>query len=380
MDALPLETLQHIFELACTDGGSTGCALSLTSRGIRAATRRIRFHSLYITADRPSFQQFVSFLECEYGKGERERPRVRHLFLTLGGRESWYIPLLFYTQQQQQLRLRAGSVPTESASHGLAQPTAHSDAHMVPKEPSQSNFLGTSEAVQKLVHLVARDLWSLVVHVGPFGLNRDLQFPILQHTFPLARELAFLGICSPDRLLPPGANPSLVFPAATHLHIAPPLGNRQLCLPEWCTMAPRVTHLYVSSIGQGDEVLQLAEAVGVHVVVSIVVLPPPDAPPPVPPRTYPSVRHLLVEPSPRPRGGRCGNPSMAHSAMNNALVRLVHEFPARHVGVTAGYIPEFDSAKPMEHDAQRLALWHDRLAGNEGWWAGLLEVECSGQT
>ncbi|KAH9854442.1 hypothetical protein C2E23DRAFT_818711, partial [Lenzites betulinus] len=32
VDTLPLETLEHIFELACVDGGYTGCSLSLTSR------------------------------------------------------------------------------------------------------------------------------------------------------------------------------------------------------------------------------------------------------------------------------------------------------------------------------------------------------------
>ncbi|KAI0822941.1 hypothetical protein BC628DRAFT_626964 [Trametes gibbosa] len=369
MDSLPLETLQRVFELACTDGGSTGNSLSLTSKGIRTAARRVRFHSLYLTADRAPFQEFVTFLARESGRAESERPRVRHLLLDLGGSASWYKPS--FPAKQELLRTYSG--PTNSPSHAAAQSTVVSDVD----EDSQESaaHLITSEAVQKLITLVAGDLWSLFIHVGAYTLHPDLQFPILEHTFPLVREAAFLGICEPKHLLRVGAPPSLAFPAATHLHISPPLNNSQLSLPEWCTIAPHVSHLYISGIGHRNQVQQLADAVGVHVEVSIFARPPPESPPPIHPRTYPTVRHLLVEPGPRPRRGYCGNPSIAHSAMRHGLVQIVQEC-TRTPGVdavAAAFQPRPEDRKFTEGDVRHLREWRELVEGTEGWWAGLRE-------
>ncbi|CDO72550.1 hypothetical protein BN946_scf184983.g33 [Trametes cinnabarina] len=87
MDNLPAEVLEPIFLLACRDGGRTGCALSLTSRYIRATSRSVRFHSVSLVSGVAT--QVVHFVAsysaaCEYDK--ERRPRVRHLCIAAATR------------------------------------------------------------------------------------------------------------------------------------------------------------------------------------------------------------------------------------------------------------------------------------------------------
>ncbi|OSD04442.1 hypothetical protein PYCCODRAFT_1433320 [Trametes coccinea BRFM310] len=87
MHSLPVEVLEPIFLLACTDGGQTGCALSLTSKYIRTASHRTRFHSVSLVSG--SVTQVVRFVAsygsaCEQDKDEK--PRVRHLCLAAANR------------------------------------------------------------------------------------------------------------------------------------------------------------------------------------------------------------------------------------------------------------------------------------------------------
>ncbi|KAI0822934.1 hypothetical protein BC628DRAFT_626714 [Trametes gibbosa] len=383
MDTLPSETLQQIFELACTDGGSTGNALSLTSKGVRAAARRVRFHSLYLIVGRAPLQEFVAFLSRECSREEGEPPRVRHLFLSLpGDGESRDRPI---HRAPQPVRLRTGSGARGSATYAAAQSATVLDVdHSTSNEPSQSSFLSTSEAVQKLFALVARDLWSLAIHVRAFRPHPDLQLPILEHTFPLVREAAFLGICEPKRLLRAGAPLSLVFPAATHLDLAPPPNDSKLSLPEWYTIAPRVSHLYISGIRYSSQNEQLAEAIGARVATTTSMMEhepsfrmfeqlfPREPAPPLPPRTYPTVRYLLIEPARYPRGFS----DHIHGAF---IIRLTYTFMSFRkkprtpsvdsVAVLLQPMPR-DERTSTERDLQHLRNWRGLVEGTEGWWVG----------
>lgn len=79
MDTLPLETLQRIFQLACTDGGHTGNSLSLVSKGIRAAARTTRFHSIALIASPQRLQLFIELYERECDPARGDKPRIQHL-------------------------------------------------------------------------------------------------------------------------------------------------------------------------------------------------------------------------------------------------------------------------------------------------------------
>ncbi|OJT09076.1 hypothetical protein TRAPUB_19 [Trametes pubescens] len=88
MNDLPPELLGPIILLACTDGGRTGCALSRTSKYLRAASRSMRFHSVALISGKPS--QVVQFFACYTAECERTpemKPRVRQLCLSSARKE-----------------------------------------------------------------------------------------------------------------------------------------------------------------------------------------------------------------------------------------------------------------------------------------------------
>ena len=89
MNKLPLELLEDIFALACADGGRTGCALSLVSTHIRAASRAIRFHTLCLSPSTPlRISKLLSCVEKERDAGRElgRVPKIKHLAVVQIGR------------------------------------------------------------------------------------------------------------------------------------------------------------------------------------------------------------------------------------------------------------------------------------------------------
>lgn len=83
---LPLEIWQHIFLLACTDGGRTGYALTLVSKFFHYGSQLVRFHSLAFT----SLRQVEGFLAFA-GRApttQAKKPKVHHLLLSFSGSSS----------------------------------------------------------------------------------------------------------------------------------------------------------------------------------------------------------------------------------------------------------------------------------------------------
>ncbi|KAI0763856.1 hypothetical protein BD413DRAFT_616174 [Trametes elegans] len=85
LEDLPWEVIEEISRLACTDGGRTGCSLSLVSKYVRPVARCQRFHSVSLLAGLAcQLRRFVRALE-EAGVEAQEEgaraPRVRHLCL-----------------------------------------------------------------------------------------------------------------------------------------------------------------------------------------------------------------------------------------------------------------------------------------------------------
>ncbi|KAI0766832.1 hypothetical protein BD413DRAFT_480233 [Trametes elegans] len=83
MDILPLEIWLDIFMLACTDGGYTGCSLSLTSKAIRAITRTLRFHSVALVAYPARLGSFVALYAADCKPDLGQKPKVAHLHFTV---------------------------------------------------------------------------------------------------------------------------------------------------------------------------------------------------------------------------------------------------------------------------------------------------------
>ncbi|KAH9848381.1 hypothetical protein C2E23DRAFT_844679 [Lenzites betulinus] len=345
MDTLPVEILQAIFVLACTDGGATGNALSLTSKGIRAAARPIRFHSIHLAVDRAPFQEFASFFAREWDDEDGNRPRVRHLSLDLGGR----VP-------PPQSLLPIGSVPGSNApSHpAVARLPSDLSTRGPRRKPPHPPTAADSQAVQKLLSFVARDLQSLVVHVGPLGIPAGVRFPIFEHTFPLVREAAFLGFSTPALLIsranaevPPTNAVALIawvtpdlppaLPAAMHIHVSPNPNDLQRYEPSWVKIAPNVALLSHVGFKLQTELIATMTRYWPDECLTICVRVPPAA--------------ILHGDIPARRGPRLDGGQTA------ALRLPLQNVPFR------------------EHGEQRFKEWVERIDNGEGLWVDIWGIQ-----
>ena len=77
MERCPLELWEKIFALACTDGGFTGCSLSLVSRRVRALVEPFRYHSISLV----EYEKFLAFASLL--KGFPMPPTICHLFISV---------------------------------------------------------------------------------------------------------------------------------------------------------------------------------------------------------------------------------------------------------------------------------------------------------
>lgn len=77
MERCPVEVWREITVMACTDGGYTGCSLSLVSRTMRDIVRNIRYASVALTAQH-QYPAFVASLRNASGP-----VAIHHLFLSI---------------------------------------------------------------------------------------------------------------------------------------------------------------------------------------------------------------------------------------------------------------------------------------------------------
>ncbi|KAH9858625.1 hypothetical protein C2E23DRAFT_717761 [Lenzites betulinus] len=334
MDTLPLETAQRILELACTDGGATGHALSLVSKDFRAIARKTRFHSVALVASPRRLQAFVTLYEHECDAARGDKPHIRHLHVT------------FPRIPPPSSRGPSTRGPGRSLSPHRTATTTPADEDSEEPDPAASpEYL---HAAETLFRLATPDLITLAVQCG-FSAGGDLVLPAIHSPFPRLRELAFVGISDIRTLLSPqlvaadGAPQPVLFPAVTHLSLAPPgrLWQHDPSLAFWSAAAPRVRHLSVADAKGWAR--DLAAAVGVRVHREPLPRLSPSArrarepdEPPLPP-TWPSVRRLLLQPGPGPIGARCGNAWEYHNARVEVLTQI--QRGAAGAGVEVALLP-----------------------------------------
>ena len=243
MTTLPVELLSQIFIYACTDGGHTGCSLSLVSKHIRAVSRPARFHSVSLTrASAEQVTQFSSSLLAEraLSKDTGATPRVRHLCLTAAKRS---VGLLIYLEQ---------------ATTGV-------------EDTEQLEF---NADVMTLLTIVAPDLLTLSLvsrlplYVAGLPLPdiRRVSFPILQELSITSDHIVFSPfdpVPNPDSI-----GHQTVFPSLTHLHwTCEDFPSRNmLSLHPWIRAAPQLTHFRISNLSRRAVGLpQLKAAIGKQV-------------------------------------------------------------------------------------------------------------------
>ncbi|KAI0753054.1 hypothetical protein C8Q80DRAFT_1149671 [Daedaleopsis nitida] len=273
MDRLPLETLQEIFDLASTDDGRTGCALSQVSSRVRTAARKSRFRSVVIVAQPSSLDAFLDVYtrECEPPHGDKAC--VRDLRLT---------------------------VPD--------------DVHL---RMSPSSLVSS---LNDLFRLIAQDVRSLVIDT-PAG-SGPAALPMMFYPFPAMRRVTFVGLAGLCSLLPredltadvrsdsprlaslsPRHHSHPLFPATTHVRvIIPPSGSSAaLDLYALAHHTPRATHLHVANMDPSapsfEFLTALAKTLEPLPAVSDTGLVAEE-------RAWPNIRNIILQPSPPPASQR----------------------------------------------------------------------------
>ncbi|RDX55420.1 hypothetical protein OH76DRAFT_1452422 [Lentinus brumalis] len=270
--------------LACTDNGSTGCALSLVSQRLRAAARAGRFISVELSSRTP--QQLASFLACFIAERARvapgyATPKVRHLFLASAKRT-------FKGDDP-----RAGE---ELKSY-------------------QKNVLS-------LMDLVAADLYSLLVFHECGFPDDELALPNigLAH-YPMLERLSLFGcglkfVPTPQEW--PEENNGTVdsiedppcLPRLTHLQLTRTSSYASgMNLGCWAREAPGLTHLFLSNV---DHPVHIPMTQHLRNIVNL------DGP-----NSLKDLQVLIVQPTAAPpSGGWCGTPRVAYGQFAYSLSEL----------------------------------------------------------
>ncbi|KAH9855103.1 hypothetical protein C2E23DRAFT_724722 [Lenzites betulinus] len=367
MDTLPVETVWHIFELACTDGGATGNTLVLVSKDFRAVARKARFHSISLTVTEQCILAFSALYERECDPVQGDKPLIRHL-------------LVSFSQTRDAIAARGPS--TARRTGGNIMPwTCHSRLCVT----SRCLFSEYASAAQSIFRLAAPGLVTLVVQGVDTMCCRPSAFPIINNPLPSLREATFVNVVDIRALLSKELTSEVaetpIFPALTHLSASLPGSWVSVpALEFWPAAAPRVTHLSVADAQWGVE--PLASAVGVrcpnivfnaiHPSSAYEPLPPSsDEPPPEP--TYPSVQHLLLRPSMGPGEVPIVDEWMVYIAWIRGLGQIARDCQERGVEVFV-LMPSKDPTSLDDRYKVAHREWLERIEGGSdgaGCWRHL---------
>ncbi|KAI0780449.1 hypothetical protein BD413DRAFT_488959 [Trametes elegans] len=315
MDKLAVELLTYIAFFACTDGGYTGCALSLVSRRMRAASRPVRFCSVSLVTSPTQIVQFLDCFETEYARSPDMRPRVRHLCLSLfgGGLETAPNP--------------PPAPPTSTAATPPSQPKSRAEflASLQRRTQHWRAAQDTLDAqyervVPTLLRAVAPDLRTLALIQVQW---RSAQ--VVRCAFPRLRELTLLG--GDPSFLPFSTLSSdcVLYPSLTRLHHILSWVGRDVDFLQWAAHAPHLTHLRVSRLDHTPRgTLDSLE----HVLDERRS------------RAFPHLQHAILEPHPAPPPH-----GPAHAAFCAFLAHLAAL--AARARVPVRVLPPFDARKPL---------------------------------
>lgn len=227
MRDLAAELLEDIFALACTDGGYTGCSLSLVSKYIQAASRSTRFHSISLVSG--TAQQLAKFLQCfdaacavTRAQNGGRTPCIRHLCITAAEGEekpkSWCYERTWVD--------KAADAACEAV---VAKEHARYTAKLI-----------------SLLQRVAPGLHTLSLIHWQGWQQLTMLHDIECAGFPLLQELTLVG---PNPFVPAEGCADALFPRLAHLHLVDNWGEFE-DLPRWLEggRAPRITHLRLSNL------------------------------------------------------------------------------------------------------------------------------------
>ncbi|KAI0666589.1 hypothetical protein C8Q78DRAFT_436267 [Trametes maxima] len=417
MDTLPLEVLEKIFELACTDGGYTGCSLSLTSRAVRAAASTTRFRSIAMLCRPSRLKAFMALYTRERDSIHGGLLSVAHLHLTIPACVPRYLCLrgdwedmsrvtivpwdlgstntlgssvdsLVDLHRRSRLVPRRAAVSLRPLKRWIAQAASKVGRTISRKRcghSTQSDHqvsfpdldLDYQEAAQALMHLLSPDLETLVIQPESGSLLPGHLY-FLQDPFPRVRELTLVTLTDPNPLLVfPHASTMPLFPALTHLHV----GRRRIHgfkVPSiWPAHTPNVTHLRISCLPAPPDSRILSPASADNAwerrARELVVLPSD--------RERTRSRYLILQPGVVPDDAGVPQPrcilfrGQDDEGPSELTTGTLHQVGQKHRGESVRALV----VEPYELDyrdwcARIRDEWIDRVSGGAGCWAELESV------
>lgn len=256
LEALPVELLEVIFLFACTDGGRTGCNLSLVSKYIRSTSRAYRFHSVSMLAGISiQLDRLLHALNAAQAEARAEggpMPRVRNLCIRL-------TPALYPVSE-------LGFKATE-LDHAILQHQKALVASVTRERHVRHNFRMFKVyyvAFRKLFAAVHADLETLCLLRRCYSTYPARPLIPCPGGFPRLREFTF------NEDLPPFAPPTdgtPMYPALTRLHMTIQCVDTEVDFPWWAANAPQLAWLRISIVhrvaeSEGRLVSQLARVLG----------------------------------------------------------------------------------------------------------------------
>ncbi len=263
LDKLAVELLTLISFYACTDGGPTGCALSLVSKRMRAASRPSRFFSVSLTTESPAqIKQFLACYQAECARATDVLPRVQHLCLSLFGREQDRTPAVTSSSSSP---MTGGAhlycfQPTQSRPTSRAEFLAKMQRQTQQWRSAQERLdEGYNDVIPTLFRAIAPDLRTLTFIQARWRVNATVRC-----RFPHLCELTLVG--GDPSFLPfgftQGGQPQ--YPSLRRLHHNLAFVGTGLNFLEWAAHAPNLTHLRVSRLDSQPRVIvdTLDQAIG----------------------------------------------------------------------------------------------------------------------
>ncbi|KAI0750710.1 hypothetical protein C8Q80DRAFT_1268027 [Daedaleopsis nitida] len=316
---LATELLENIFALACTDGGYTGCSLSLVSKDIRVTSRPTRFFSISLVSE--TAQPLAKFLRCFDAECAATRahdggrtPLIRHLCIAAAEGEDKKQSWRYDTQADAACE---AAVNKEQARY-------------------RANVVSLLQRVAPSLHTLSLVHWQ--------GWQNLTMLPDIECAgFPLLQELTLVG---PDPFIPAQGCTHPLYPRLARLHLVDNWGSFE-DLPRWLGggRAPRITHLRLTNLAQiPAELKALVESAERD--------------------KLPDLVQFVIQPKGPPApGARCGNPYLRYAKFQGRFQELLAgaAFPIE-------VFPHHGS-RYVYADSSTRRQWLDRLEGGPGCWA-----------
>ncbi|GJE98308.1 hypothetical protein PsYK624_145350 [Phanerochaete sordida] len=340
MERCPVELWTKIACLACTDGGYTGCSLSLVSHAMHDVAEPVRYHSVSLdTVDKLlAFSARLTAMD--------RPPLIRHLFIA-----EMHVP-----------RLRINSDDSwETFVKQRRQRAAE----------AKISIARIRNAVHTVVASAADTLYHLNVHSPPADI-----------TFPHLHDLTIAAIALTDPL----ATACDRFPSLRRLHV---LDLSAGTSSEFCSgladAAPNITHLRLSGVSQDTRISHFlriilrmcpnsgserdaAQSAGGHAFAQLGSQEDQEAAAVA--ARLPTLKCIIVQPT-EIANGWCGTGGHLQSEMMVALglLQLRTRFSVAESGQAAG--PRFSLLPEQEYSAKQAREdWLDTVEGGSGPWQG----------